>query len=119
MNRNMKIVIPIGLIAGAVLSFAGYLAIFAGASEAEATGEWSWNLLLILGYILLFPTMILGHIKELTDFDNMTVETVAMIVVQLAWYVGIAVLLGKIIKKKGNANKNMEVIDANAPKPHV
>ena len=82
----------VGSIAGIVLPLVGYVAVM--------TGD-RCNFRLIVGYILLLPSMALGHLKELIGLgDNMRVETIAMIVVQMGWYIGIAVSISTLIRRK-------------------
>lgn len=94
----MKRTIIIGATCGIILSLFGYYALFSGLAERETTGK--WNLLDYVGYALMLPTVFLSYLKELTGFNGATVETIAMIITQLAWYIGIAVLIRLLIKRK-------------------
>jgi len=98
MKRDMKLTIVIGATAGVILSFCGYLALFAGLAEMETTGE--WNILACIGYALMLPTIFLSYLKELTGFENAAIETLAMVIIQVTWYIGIAVLIRRLMNKK-------------------
>ena len=94
----MKRTIIIGAAGGIILSLCGFYALFSGLAEMETTGE--WNLLAYIGYALMLPTMFLNYLKELTGINNATAETIAIIILQLAWYIGIAILIRKLINRR-------------------
>ena len=94
----MKRTIIIGAAGGIILSLCGFYALFSGLAEMEITGE--WNILAYVGYALMLPTMFLNYLKELTGFNNATAETIAMIILQLAWYIGIAILIRQLINRR-------------------
>ncbi len=94
----MKRAILSGAICGIVLSLCGFYALFSGLAEMETTGE--WNLLAFVGYALMLPTMFLNYLIELTGFNGAIAETIAMVVIQLAWYIGAAILIRQIIKRR-------------------
>ena len=94
----MKRTIIFGAAGGIILSLCGFYALFSGLAKMETTGE--WNILAYVGYTLMLPTMFLNFLKELTGFNNPTAETIAMIIIQLAWYIGIAILIRQLIKRR-------------------
>ena len=94
----MKRTIIIGAAWGTILSLCGFYALFSGLAEMESTGK--WNFLTYVGYALMLPTVFLGYLKGLTGFNNATAETIAMIIIQLTWYIGIAILIRQLIKRR-------------------
>ena len=94
----MKRTIIFGAAGGIILSLCGFYALFSGLAKMETTGE--WNILAYVGYTLMLPAMFLNYLKELTGFDSATAETIAMIIIQLAWYIGIAILIRQFIKRR-------------------
>jgi hypothetical protein len=99
----MKLTVIIGAVAGIILSVCGYLALFSGLAEMETTQQ--WNLLACVGYALMLPTMFLNYVKNLTRFESATVETLAMVIIQVAWYIGIAVLIRQLVSKKNRCEQ--------------
>lgn len=80
--------IGLAVLTGLLCSLAGATLLFAGAYEMERSKSMDWAL--IVGYILLLPTMLVGYAFECAGIPSTTDEfvgTVLMILIQLPWYV--------------------------------
>lgn len=103
----MKRIVIIGAIVGMVFSCCGFIALFFGLSEMETTHD--WNLLACVGYALMLPAVFLNYMKELTGFENAAAETVAMVVIQIAWYMVMAILIRIIAIRQKKCKQRLDI----------
>lgn len=80
--------IGVAVLTGVLCSLAGMMLLFAGGYEMERSKSVNWAV--IAGYILLLPTMLVGHVMEYANVPGTTDELTGMlfiVLIQLSGYI--------------------------------